>query len=151
MKSAKRCMAVLMTSMMVFALLAVGVAVAQASGPAGTGGCCASGGGGGGGGGSAAGGAGPSGGGGDGAGSGSGGGPGGGAGAGGAGRTATSGFLTPAQEFTFDAFNACAAPYPGAQIETLSYDGRFTFTVGLRSESHAIKACMAERGFNFDW
>lgn len=151
MKTATRCMAVLMTSMMVFALLAVGVAFAQSAAGAstgGTGGCCAGGGGGGGG---AASGAGPSGGGGDGAGSGSGGGPAGGAGAGGAGRTTTSGFLTPAQEFTFDAFTACAANYPSAQIETLNYDGRFTFNARMTSDSHAIKACMAERGFRFDW
>lgn len=142
MKTAKLCMVILMTSMMVVALLAVGVAFAV---PDGTAACCGSSGGGGG---SAA----ATGGGGDGAGSAAGGSAGGAAtGAGGAIKSPTAGFLTPRQENTYDVFNACAARYSNARIDTLASDGSFTFSVPMTSDSYAIKACMGQYGFKFDW
>jgi hypothetical protein len=141
MKTAKWCMAVLMTSMMLLMLVAVGVAFAT---PDGTAACCAGGGGGGG--------AAAPGGGGDGAGSGAGGSAGGtGVGAGGATKSPTAGFLTPAQENTYDVFNACAAHYTDARIDTLAPDGSFTFSAAMTHDSYAIKACMAQHGFKFHW
>src|SRR6266511_4102522 len=141
MKRAYRCMAVLMTLMMLLAMSAAGVALAGPA-PDGTIGCCAGGDGAGGGAGVGA-----TGGGGDGAAAAGGGGS---AGAG-AGSGGAAGFLTPAQEHTYDTFNACAAGYVSARIDRLAPDGSFTFSTGMTNDSYAIKACMSQQGFKFDW
>lgn len=135
MKRTYRCMAVVMTLMMLLAMSTTGFAWTgdTAAGP-GSGG--ASGGGAGS----------PGGGGGDGA--GAGGGVGGAAGVGGGG-TQTSKFLTPEQEYTLDTFNACASNYAGAMIEGLAFDGGFSFSTRSLSDANGIRECMAKQGFKF--
>jgi hypothetical protein len=86
--------------------------------------------------------------GGDGAGAGGGVGAVGGVGGGGA---KTSKFLTPEQEYTLDTFNSCAGSYAGAMIDGLSPDGAFSFSSRYRSDANGIKDCMAKRGFRFSW
>ena len=132
-----RCIAVVMTLMMLLAMSTVGVAFADGTvGGPGPGGSASGGG------------AGPSGGGGDGAGAGGGVGGVGGVGSGGA---KTSFFLTAAQEYTLDTFNSCASArgYAGAMIDGLAPDGGFSFSTRSLSDANGIRDCMTKQGFTF--
>jgi len=138
MKRTNRCIAVVMTLMMLLTMSTLGVAFAggPTAGPGPGGGA---------GGGSAGA---PSGGDGGGDGTGTGGGVGAPAGVGGGGAK-TSTFLTAEQESTLDTFNACASAYAGATIEGLAVDGGFSFSARSLSDANGIKECMVKQGYKF--
>ena len=150
MKRTYRCIAIVVTLLMLLTMSAAGVAFAKggAAGPSGPGSGSSGSSGAGSSGGAASGGDAGSSGGGDGAGAGGGVGAVGGVGSGG---TRTSKFLTPEQEYTLDTFNACATGYAGAMVDGLSPDGAFSFSSRYRSDANGIKNCMAKKGFRFSW
>jgi hypothetical protein len=57
--------------------------------------------------------------------------------------------LTQAQERTWDAFRSCAPN--GAFLDQLGVNGSFTFQATLQSDVRAIKRCMTQRGYHFDY
>jgi hypothetical protein len=146
MERAYRCIAIVVTLMMLLMMSTAGVVFAAGSAAGPGPGAGSSGGGGASGGGASGSGGDSGGGGGDGAGAGGGVGAVGGGGSGGA---KTSKFLTPEQEFTLDIFNSCASSYAGAKIDGLVPDGGFSFSTRYRSDANGIKDCMVKQGFTF--